>query len=73
MRVVYIERQTGAFSRAVGTLIDRRLATAAPGLADLLALRYRIERSVVPHGYVAAVCGPQLLADPGADIDWSRI
>lgn len=73
LRVVYIERQTGPFSRAVGSLIERHLAAAAPGLAAILAPRYRVERSAVPHGYVAAVCGPQLLADPGADIDWSRV
>jgi len=24
-------------------------------------------------GYVASVCGPVLLADPGADFDWTRI
>ena len=70
LRVVYIERQTGAFSRAVGALIGRRLAAAPPGLATILAPRYRIEPSAVPHAYVGAICGPQLLADPGADIDW---
>jgi len=35
--------------------------------------RYRVEASHVPHGYVAAICGPQLLADAGAGFDWSRI
>jgi len=73
LHIVYIERQTGPFSREVGGLIARHLATAAPGLEAILAQRYRVERSHVPHGYVAAVCGPQLLADEGADIDWSRI
>jgi hypothetical protein len=73
LRVVYIERQTGPFSRAVAALIERHIAAAAPGLEPILAQRYRVERSHVPHGYVAAVCGPQLLADAGADIDWSRI
>jgi hypothetical protein len=73
LRVVYIERQTGPFSSAVAALIAKRLATADPGLAADLARRYRVERSGVPHGYVAAVCGPQLLADPAADFDWSRI
>ena len=73
LRVVYIERQTGPFSREVGKLIEQRLAAAAPGLAPLLAPRYRVERSAVPHGYVATICGPWLLADPGADLDWSRV
>src|SRR5271170_1599944 len=73
LRIVYIERQTGPFSREVAGLVARRLASAAPGLDLILAQRYRVERSHVPHGYIAAVCGPQLLADAGTDIDWSRI
>ena len=73
LRVVYIERQTGPFSREVARLINERLAAMPTGLSPVLAPRYRVERSLVPHGYVAAVCGPVLLADPGAEIDWSRI
>jgi hypothetical protein len=73
LRVVYIERQTGEFSRAVGSLIEQRLAALPRGLVARLAPRYRVERSGVPHAYVAAVCGPVLLADPAADIDWSRV
>lgn len=73
LRIVYIERQTGPFSRAVGKLIEQHLAAAPAGLAPILAPRYRVEPSGVPHGYVAAICGPVLLADPGADIDWSRV
>jgi hypothetical protein len=73
LRVVYIERQTGPFSRAVGGLIARRLAAARLGLEPILGQRYRVEASHVPHGYVAAVCGPQLLAEAGAKFDWSRI
>lgn len=73
LRVVYIERQTGPFSREAGTRIDRHLAMAAPGLAPILKPRYRIEPSAVPHAYVAAVCGRVLLADPGADFDWANI
>ena len=69
LRVVYIERQTGPFSREVGRLIARRLAGADPALAR----RYRVEPSAVPHAYVAAVCGPLLLADAAAELDWSRI
>lgn len=73
LRIVYIERQTGPFSREVGRLIGQHLAAAAPGLAPILASRYRVEPSAVPHAYVAAVCGPVLLADPGADFDWPHI
>jgi hypothetical protein len=73
LRVVYIERQTGPFSRAVHQIIARRLTTPDAALAAALARRYRVEPSGVPHGYVAAICGPSLLADPGGDIDWSRI
>ena len=73
LRVVYIERQTGPFSREVEAA-DRGIWHAAdPAVAAELARRYRVERSAVPHGYVAAVCGPVLLADPAADFDWSRI
>jgi hypothetical protein len=73
LRVVYIERQTGPFSREVGRLIDRHLAEAPAGLAPILQPRYRVEPAAVPHAYVAAVCGPVLLADPGADFDWASI
>jgi hypothetical protein len=73
LRIVYIERQTGPFSRAVGRLIERRIAAAAPELAVALEPRYRVERAGVPHGYVAAFCGPPLLADPAASFDWSAI
>jgi hypothetical protein len=73
LRVVYIERQTGRFSRAVGALIARRLASTDPALAADLGRRYRVEPSAVPHAYVAAVCGPVLLADPAADFDWPNL
>jgi hypothetical protein len=73
LRVVYIENQTGPFSREVGKLIDRHRAAADPGIATALARRYRVERSAVPHAYVAAVCGPVLLTDAGADFDWPNI
>jgi hypothetical protein len=73
LRIVYIERQTGPFSRAVDALIEKRLRTVPPGTGANISRRYRVERSAVPHGYVAAVCGPWLLADPAADLDWSRI
>jgi hypothetical protein len=73
LRVVYIERQTGPFSRAVGNLIARHLQQLEPALAADAAPRYRIDLSGVPHGYVAAVCGPELLAAPAADFDWERL
>ena len=73
LRVVYIEQQTGRFSREVGKRIARRLASTGPASAAELARRYRVEPSAVPHGYVGAVCGPVLLADPAADFDWARI
>jgi hypothetical protein len=73
LRVVYLEKQTGPFSRAVGAMIARQLKTVEPGLAADLARRYRVELSGVPHGYVAAVCGPELLADAAAEFDWQRL
>ena len=73
LRIVYIERQTGQFSRAVDEIIARRLVMTDAGLARDLAQRYRVEPSGVPHAYVAAICGPQLLARPDAEFDWSRI
>ncbi|MGH7094382.1 MAG: hypothetical protein ACREFB_12715 [Stellaceae bacterium] len=72
LRVVYLDRQTGEMSRAVGEAIARHLASADPARAALLSPRYRVERSLVPHSHVAWRCGPEFLADPGADIDWSR-
>ncbi len=70
LRVIYIERQTGPFSRAVGELIARHPRVADPAVAADLARRYRVERSGVPHGYIAQICAPQLLADAGAEMDW---
>ncbi len=70
LRVIYIERQTGPFSRAVGEVIASHLQRADPGRAADLARRYRVEPSGVPHGYIALIAGPQLLADPRAEIDW---
>jgi hypothetical protein len=73
LRVVYIERETGPMSRDVAARLSKRLADADPALGADLARRYRIERSGVPHGYVAAVCLPRLLADSGVVFDWSQI
>ncbi|MBV9826504.1 MAG: hypothetical protein JO001_12675 [Alphaproteobacteria bacterium] len=73
LRVVFIERQTGPMSRLVAAAIKRRLAQADSAQVPGLAKRYRVEPSAVPHGYVAAVCGPTLLARSDADFDWSRV
>jgi hypothetical protein len=73
LRVIYIERQTGPFSREVAALVARHLAAADANLRDGLAQRYRVERSAVPHAYVAAICGLWLLADAAADLDWSQV
>jgi hypothetical protein len=71
LRVVYVERQTGPFSRQVQALIDRRLAAFDPIFAAALRRRYRAERSGVPHAHIARTCQPALLADAGAELDWS--
>ncbi len=73
LRVVYIERQTGEFSREVGARVARHLAKATADVTASLARRYRVEPSGVPHAYVAAVCGPPLLARPDAEFDWSQV
>ena len=73
LRVVYIERQTGPFSRAVAELIAGHLKAADPGLVADLARRYRVELSGVPHGYIAQICGPELLAEMAAEFDWQRL
>ena len=73
LRVIYIERQTGPYSRAVAALVARHLAPLGPGMAASLARRYRVEPSGVPHSDIASVCGPPLLARADAEFDWSRI
>jgi hypothetical protein len=72
LRVIYIEQQTGAFSRKVGELIAQRLATADPANAASLRRRYRVEPSAAPHARIAQRCGPDLLAAADAEFDWSR-
>jgi|SRR5579884_707509 len=70
LRVIYIEQQTGPFSRALAAVAARHLA--ATGLPSL-GRRYRVEAAIgVQHSQIAARCGPQLLASPDADIDWWR-
>lgn len=70
LRVIYIEQQTGPFSRKVGELIARHLASAEPARAESLARRYRVEISDVQHSQIARRCMPELLTAPGARFDW---
>jgi hypothetical protein len=70
LRVAFIESQTGPFSRAVAKRVAARLEAADPMLRPTLARRYRVEASGVQHSQVARVALPELLADPGAEIDW---
>jgi len=62
LRIIYIEQQTGPFSRAVGGLIAKHLSAADPALADDLSRRYRVETSGVQHSQIARHCLPDLLA-----------
>jgi hypothetical protein len=73
LRVVYIEQQTGPFSREVAGLLAHHLAAADAAQSADLGRRYRVEPSGVPHGYIAERCLPDLLADPAAAFDWSRV
>jgi hypothetical protein len=70
LRVIYIERQTGPFSRKVGELIARHLAAAEPARAESLARRYRVEISGVQHSQIARRCMPELLSAPDAQFNW---
>ena len=72
LRVLYIEQQTGAFSRAVAALIARRLAEVEPRLAEALRRRYRVEVSPVQHSQIARRCLPELLTRSDIDFDWSK-
>jgi len=70
LRVIYIEQQTGPFSRKVGELIARHLASAEPARAKSLARRYRVEISGVQHSQIARRCMAELLAAPDAQCNW---
>jgi hypothetical protein len=72
LRIVYIEQQTGPFSRRVETLISQHFAAMEPTLAANLRRRYRVEPSAVQHPQIAQRCGPDLLAAADAEFDWSR-
>ncbi len=70
LRVIYIEQQTGPFSRKVAELITRHLASAEPARAERLTRRYRVEISGVQHSQIARRCMPELLAAPDAQFNW---
>jgi hypothetical protein len=71
-RVIYIEQQTGPFSRKVAELITRRLKTVGAGLAASLSRRYRIEVSGVQHSQIARRCAAELLSASDARFEWFR-
>jgi hypothetical protein len=70
LRVIYIEQQTGPFSRKVAELIAGHLAKAEAARAESLARRYRAEISGVQHSQIARRCMPELLAAPDAQFNW---
>ena len=72
LRVIYIEQQTGTFSRKVAELIARHLGEAGPARAESLARRYKVEPSGVQHSQIARRCTPELLAAANAEFDWWR-
>ena len=72
LRVIYIEQQTGPFSRKVAELIASRLANVEPALAAVLRRRYRVEASRVQHSQIARQWLPELLAGSDPEFDWSR-
>jgi hypothetical protein len=71
LRAIYIEQQTGPFSRKVAELIARRITGGDPALAAALRRRYRVEASLVQHSQIAHRCLPELLAGADAEFDWS--
>ena len=72
LRVIYIEQQTGTFSRKVGELISRHLADVEPAVAEICRRRYRVEVSPVQHSQIARRCLPDLLAGADVEFDWWR-
>lgn len=70
LRVPFIERQTGPFSRAVGRLVGARLDATHLTLRPALAARYRVEAAGVQHSKIARLALPELLADASVDIPW---
>jgi hypothetical protein len=72
LRVIYIEQQTGMFSRQVQALLERHLSGVDQSLAATFQNRYRVERSGVPHAHVALHCQKALLANAATAFDWFR-
>ena len=72
LRVVYIEQQTGPFSRKVGELISRHLAAVEPAVVEICRRRYRVEVAPVQHSQIARRCLPDLLAEANVEFDWWR-
>jgi hypothetical protein len=70
LRIIYIEQQTGSFSRKVGELIARHLSAADPARVASLSRRYRVETSGVQHSQIARRCMPDLLHSPDAQFNW---
>jgi hypothetical protein len=70
LRIVYIDQQTGPFSRKVAELIARHLATVDPVRAAGLSRRYRVEISGVQHSQIARYCQPRLLAASDVQFNW---
>jgi len=70
LRVIYIEQQTGRFSRGVGELIARNLAAADPTLTGQLSRSYRVELARVQHSQIARYCQPRLLAAADTEFNW---
>ena len=70
LRVVYIEQQTGPFSRKVAELLARLLEDSDAAIAESLSRRYRVEVSSVQHSQIAQRCMPELLAASGAQFNW---
>lgn len=70
LRVIYIEQQTGPFSRVVADLIARHIAAADPALAAQLSRRYRVEVARIQHSQIARYCQPRLLAAADTEFNW---
>jgi len=70
LRVIYIEQQTGPFSRAVADLISRHLAAVEPALAGHLSRSYRVELARIQHSQIARYCQPRLLAAADTEFNW---
>jgi len=70
LRVPFIERETGPFSRTVGKLVIAHIDKADPTLRPALSRRYRVEASGVQHSQIARIALPELLADSAVDVPW---